>query len=330
MSVTPIHYQIQSDSKSTNIQFHPDIGNAAWGDIEQVGTELLTSVNERESSAWIIDLSQLDYMGSALVALLVRVWKAVQANNGKIVVVCGDGMPREVIKLAGLDSVWTISNTTADAYKTLGVRAPAPPADGTATPGPGSTPEPVSEFPILGVLSTVAALAAGGVLALVLSPTEIDPSLAQLGMFGSAGIAVAFGFLSLFKESSWGRGLGFVALLTGIAVGAMGYMNQSEVVAAPGIQGAEEPATPEEQPVPTIDTPVEPESADDDGMEDSPTSEARAVPADSSEDTSANQTTPSQEDATAEDQPTADDADTDEPEAELPLDDGPVTCTGSN
>lgn len=219
MSATPTHYQIQSDARSTTIRFEPAIGNAAWGDIEDVGTELLSDVTQKNSSAWLIDLSRLDYMGSALVALLVRIWKAVQAGGGRIVVVCGNGMPRDVINLAGLDKVWTISPTTEAGYRTLGVPAPV-------SAGATAQPAPAGEFPILGVLSMVAAVMAGGILVAVISETGIEPNLARLGMFGGAGIAVALGMLSFIREKSWGRGLGTIALLAGVAVGAAGYAQQ--------------------------------------------------------------------------------------------------------
>lgn len=225
LSATTDHYEITSDAKSTTIRLQPVIGNAAWGDIEQVSTELLESVNQKKASAWLVDLSQLEFMGSALVALLVRIWKAVQAGGGKVVVVCGEGMPREVIRLAGLDRVWMLSETVEDGYKTLGVRPPVP-AEGAGAQ-PASAPA-ADGFPILGVLSFVAAFAAGVALALVLGRAEIEQNLAQLGMFGGAGIAVALGLLSFHKETSWGRGLGCVGLLAGIFIGVVGYRQRPE------------------------------------------------------------------------------------------------------
>jgi anti-anti-sigma factor len=305
VSSTPTHYHIQSDAKSTTIQLEPDIGNAAWGDIEQVGTELLSSVNQKNSSAWLIDLSRLDYMGSALVALLVRIWKAVQSGGGKVVVVCGEGMPRDVINLAGLDKVWTISRTPEDGYRTLGVRAPT-----TAGAAAAATarPAPADEFPILGVLSIVAALVAGGVLAAIISRMGIEPNLARLGMFGSAGIAVALGMLSFVREKSWGRGLGMFALLAGVAVGAAGYAQQKRD------HPAEEPERPASVGQPEASALPNGASAPADSVSD----EGETLPdsTTSGEDSSSAESAQSPDPATTTDSPTTDNADRGEPESE--------------
>src|SRR5690606_14590897 len=103
------------------LRLDPEMGSAAWGDIDRVGNELIANVNGQGSPAWLIDLSRLEYMGSALVALVVRVWKAVNSGGGKVVVVCGGGMPQEVLRLAGLDKVWTITSTYEDGLRKLGV-----------------------------------------------------------------------------------------------------------------------------------------------------------------------------------------------------------------
>ena len=64
----------------------------------------------------------MNYMGSAIVALIVRVWKVVQAKGGKMVVLCPNPAVLEVIQLAGLDKVWTIASEPEAASKKLGLR----------------------------------------------------------------------------------------------------------------------------------------------------------------------------------------------------------------
>ena len=222
--------------------------------------------------------------------------------------------------------MWTISSTTAEAYKSLGVRAPVASDSGATTAGSAATSQPANEFPILGVLSFVAALAAGGALALVLSQTEIDPNLAQLGMFGGAGIAVALGLLSLFKESSWGRGLGAIALLAGIAVAAMGYMKQRDAAAVPPAQGGEEEsdaedeqgaaATPEGQPDEATLQPNASDPAPADGSDESSTSQTQETSEDGGEETLPEETTPSQDGSTSDETPATDEAEGEEPDSE--------------
>jgi anti-anti-sigma factor len=212
-------YRLEIARSHAVLRLEPMMGQAAWGDIDRVGTEVLANVNGQKNGAWLIDLSGLEYMGSALVALVVRIWKAVQTSGGKSVVVCGQGMPQDVLKLAGLDKVWTITQTYEEGLKRLGVSAaaaaPATAAGGAATAG---------GFPLLGVLALVGALVAGGVLAALLTGSSIERDLALAGLFGGGGIAAMLGLVALIRERSWGRILGLLSATAGIACAIFGYM----------------------------------------------------------------------------------------------------------
>jgi anti-anti-sigma factor len=212
-------YRLEIARSHAVLRLEPTMGQAAWGDIDRVGTEVLANVNGQKNGAWLIDLSGLEYMGSALVALVVRIWKAVQTSGGKSVVVCGQGMPQEVLKLAGLDKVWTITQSYEEGLKRLGVS----PASATAVAAAGGDAA-ASGFPLLGVLALVGALAAGGVLGAVLAQTPIQRDLALAGLFGGGGVAAMLGLAALIRERSWGRILGLLSAAAGIACAVFGYM----------------------------------------------------------------------------------------------------------
>jgi hypothetical protein len=149
-------------------------------------------------------------MGSALVALVVRVWKAVQAVGGRVVVVCGDGMPQEVLKLAGLDKVWTITATYEEGLKQLGVE-------------PARTSERAG-FPILTVLALLCAGGAGAAFALLWKGAAVNRDLTVAGLFGGAGISIALAAVAAVKEKSWRRAFAGLVLIGGIAVAVLGVM----------------------------------------------------------------------------------------------------------
>lgn len=206
-------YNLQISSSHAVLRLEPEIGRAAWGDIERVGNELISSVQEEKSPAWLIDLSELEYMGSALVALVVRLWKAVQTGGGKVVVVCGHGMPEEVLRLAGLDKVWTITSTYEDGLRQLGVRAPA-----SSTAGGGT-------FFVPAVLGLLLAITGGVVLGMLLGGQQLDRKIVLGGVMGGGGLAVLFGLFALIRGRAWGRALGGLAALAGIAVAVFGFLN---------------------------------------------------------------------------------------------------------
>jgi len=97
-----------------------ELNNVQWGEIDSIGTQVLNSLAERAHPNVIVDLSQLNYMGSAMVALIVRVWKATMARKGKLAVVCPHEGVREVLKLASLDKHWAITDTQAEARTAVG------------------------------------------------------------------------------------------------------------------------------------------------------------------------------------------------------------------
>jgi anti-anti-sigma factor len=210
LNATTTGYRLEIAQSHAVLRLEPDIANAAWGDIDRVGTQLVASVNSKGSGAWLIDLSGLDYMGSALVALVVRLWKAVQAVGGRVVVVCGEGMPQEVLRLAGLDKVWTVTATYEEGLKQLGV----PPARSAARGG----------FPWLSCLALMCAAGAGTALALLHRGVDVNRNYAVAGLFGGAGLSIALAAVAAVKDRSWRRAFAALVLLGGIAVAAYGVM----------------------------------------------------------------------------------------------------------
>jgi len=115
-------FELLQDGNVSVLVLLPELNNVQWGDIDAIGTEVLNSMSTQKNPYIIVDLSPLSYMGSAMVALIVRVWKAAQAKDGKISVVCPHDGVKEVLKLASLDKVWSIVNTREEARSALGLR----------------------------------------------------------------------------------------------------------------------------------------------------------------------------------------------------------------
>lgn len=235
-------YRLEMARSHAVLRLDPEMGNAAWGDIDRVGNELIASVNGQSTPAWLIDLSRLEYMGSALVALVVRVWKAVQNGGGKVVVVCGGGMPQEVLRLAGLDKVWTITSTYEEGLRKLGVAGASTGGAGTSQGG-GDVAE---GFPLLAVLSLICAVAAGVALGIIFSGRPINRDLIVAGLLGGGVAAAVLGVVSVIKERGWGRWLGAAAGIAGLVFAIAGYSKLPPTAAAPlpAAVPVEEPAEP--------------------------------------------------------------------------------------
>ena len=104
------------------LTLRPSVTEASWSEIEAFGADVKSELEARPHPACLVNLQPLNYMGSSIVALIVRIWKVVQTRQGKMVVVATDPTVLEVIRLAGLDKVWKIAHDQGTGRDMLGVR----------------------------------------------------------------------------------------------------------------------------------------------------------------------------------------------------------------
>lgn len=213
-------YYFEQGNGYSVITLTPQLNDAQWSDIEKVGSDLLEQLKNQKSNAFIVDLSSLNYMGSAMVALIVRLWKSVKDEKGRMVVVNREKLVYEVLELAGLHKIWTIVETREEAIRKLGFR-PA-----TSSSGGGanmvSSDEGSKMAPILVIVATLASL---GGLAWLYSVTDRKVPLVLTVV--AALVAIIFGTLSAtsFKSTVKMIGLaGVVANLVLIAVAILQFV----------------------------------------------------------------------------------------------------------
>jgi anti-anti-sigma factor len=203
VSTATLPYKFDYWMSHGQLRLLPGLNAVPWNDIEKIGTQVLSEVEGKPASGFLIDLSALDYIGSAVVALVVRIWKAVKKEDGKVAVICDNRMVLEVIKIAGLDKVWTIVPTKEAGLKLLGVNEGA---------GGGSA------LWILALASAITAVVAAGLYV----ARSIDPEVAQAVVYGAAGGAVLLGLLSVAMLRGAGRWIGLGSMILG-GLGAAGF-----------------------------------------------------------------------------------------------------------
>ncbi|MEM1062303.1 MAG: STAS domain-containing protein [Planctomycetota bacterium] len=158
----------------------PELNEVQWADIEQIGDGIVDRVGRRNRPRVVIDLSDLNFMGSAMVALVVRVWRTIEERGGRMAVYNESPMVLEVLELAGLTRKWNMVDSAEE-----GVREVA--AGGGA--GGGLVPA---------AIAWVGLAAAGVGLYGVLTPGTLPQAAAVLCLCvgGLVSIAAAaFGFV---------------------------------------------------------------------------------------------------------------------------------------
>jgi len=199
---TPAYARLALDAKLN--AFH-------WADIERSATEILSALESARSRFVIVDLSTLDYLGSAQVALLLRVWKSIKAREGRMIVQVTAPVVREVLKTAGLMALWEFTETREGAFRILGLRA-----DGKKK--------------LSALLPAIGLLALGAALALVcisMSKSNLVDSKVSLAIVLScSAVALAAGFLTAIRGSGLRRGMGAGIVIAGALLAAAGLFNR--------------------------------------------------------------------------------------------------------
>ena len=210
-------YEREGDTAIVTLK--PALSDVKWDQIETLGSAIETRLANDKPKKVLFDISPLTYMGSAMVALVVRWWKTVEKAGGKSVVVCNDDNVLEVLRLASLDKHWTIKGSREEAFTELGARsfsgggAAAAPADDAAGGGDG----PLLPLTIGGVALPV------GIVGAVLYLINEQPKLGLGLALGGGLTAVAAGVLGAILCGGTRRAASiaiavFGALITGLAV----------------------------------------------------------------------------------------------------------------
>lgn len=251
-------YRFEDAEGCSVVVLLPGLNESQWADIEKVGTDLIERLNSVPSPTFLVDLTPLDYMGSATVALIVRLWKSVKERDGRMVIVNQHELVFEVLKLAGLHQIWTIADSREQAMRELGVSPTAGKGIVTAPSGGGAVETGIG-LPAVGILAVAAAVAG-----MILTNTETLP--AKIGMaieFGCAAVGLVLGTMSWAQGAGLRKNLGMGVMLGSLLVVVAG------IVLMPGGEdgGGPRQATPDPSPQPADSEPAdeEPETPEADG-----------------------------------------------------------------
>ena len=199
-------YQFERLDNYTLLTLHPLINDGQWGNVSQVGTEILNRLEAMENPSLVVDLSPLDYMGSAQVALLVRIWKSLKTSKGSMAVQCPGETAKAVLATAGLKSVWKIVDTREEALTAVGVRDSY--SSNESAPRVGS--------PVLGIIAVAIAVAA---IFLCVFGQKFIPAPASFGVVVVFALAsLAAGGTAAILATGFSKWVGATAAVVSVGV----------------------------------------------------------------------------------------------------------------
>ncbi|MCC7424102.1 MAG: STAS domain-containing protein [Planctomycetaceae bacterium] len=201
-------FQFENSAGYSVVTLHPSLNDAQWASIEGIGTEIIGRLSGTPNPGLIVDLSSLNYMGSAMVALVVRLWKAVNERNGRMAVVNKHDMVLEVLRLAGLANVWTIVPDTDAAVAAIG--------------GPNYRPGRGKRGLVASTIALVAGLAALVLACLPLAGVKLNPAeVFRLSSLGAVALGLILGTLGAALGAGFVRAMGIIAIVVSLAAGGI-------------------------------------------------------------------------------------------------------------
>lgn len=90
-----------------------------WEVIEQAADIVMAPLKVQTSPMAVFDLSEVQYFGSAFLALLLRCHTTVKGRGGELVLCGPSKMARELLKLTALDTLWAIYATKPEALEAV-------------------------------------------------------------------------------------------------------------------------------------------------------------------------------------------------------------------
>lgn len=234
----------------SRLALHPNLNAFRWEEVEQSAARILGEIDALNSPAVIVDLSPVDYLGSAQLTLLVRIWKSIKARDGRMVVHVTAPVVREVLNTAGLNSLWELVETHTAAVEALGLNS-----DGR--------PHMSSAWPVFGVIALLVALGACGLT--FWRPGTIRPQVLMGLQLGCSALALVAGLVTAMRGAGFRRGVGVALVLTsaclavveGIRIGSIETALARDDSAEDNQSGATDDATGEET-VPDPENTVDP------------------------------------------------------------------------
>ncbi len=89
-------------------------------EFDKINESMLTAVKAKARERWVIDLSNVSYMGSAMLGLMINIRQQIKGSGGKLVVCCLSDELREIFRTCSLERLFVIARTRPESMKLSG------------------------------------------------------------------------------------------------------------------------------------------------------------------------------------------------------------------
>jgi anti-sigma B factor antagonist len=88
-------------------------------EFDKLNETMLHVFDGRANEQWVLDLSQVEYVGSAVLGLMVNIRQHVKAGKGRLVLCALSKTLSEIFRASSLERLFTITKTRAEALRAV-------------------------------------------------------------------------------------------------------------------------------------------------------------------------------------------------------------------
>ncbi len=88
-------------------------------DFDKINENLLRLLDATEGNRWIIDLSSVDYLGSAMLGLMVNMRQQVKQKGGKLALCCLSDRLQQIFAACCMERLFTLCKSRPEGHKAV-------------------------------------------------------------------------------------------------------------------------------------------------------------------------------------------------------------------
>ncbi|CAN5523865.1 hypothetical protein BH09PLA1_BH09PLA1_11850 [soil metagenome] len=86
-------------------------------EFDELNESILGTISSRKSDRWVIDLGHVDYMGSAMLGMMVNLRQQIKSAGGKLVLCAMPPSLLQIFRTCCMERLFVIAKTRSDALK---------------------------------------------------------------------------------------------------------------------------------------------------------------------------------------------------------------------
>ena len=108
-------FEVEREGDTLIVTPAVDLCETEDAEIEEGGREILELLRRSYGRNLVLDFHRTDYYGSTALGFLVRLWKWVCVQGGKMALCCLSDHERDILAVTGLDGIWPVCASREEA-----------------------------------------------------------------------------------------------------------------------------------------------------------------------------------------------------------------------